>query len=816
MKRRSARIADRVQASGGQPGDDDSSDESSENNDEGGDDGGYEGDDTDPPASPRRNKGKQRATRRGPSDDVIAESDELRTMQAKFKSVKDQFDVVKNPALYYADKMRRLMQDSKLLRIVAPYQRAEPAKLLQDFLQNPPLRGSSSWRWAMGEPSHQRADATTLRFVRGTKTSQDFKILRGGIATEIIPKDDPDAEEDIATIGDTTVDLLNRLPVMDFQQGNLDEIFRVVAHAVLDKPLLLPLPYLNNEDVVPIIRYYDPDSGQVVTSRKLRIRYDWFSDISIDDIPDVESSCRWTQAGGYIGAARTIVNQATKADGTLYTPATIPANVLAKFGDNAYKAEKWARFVICHLNGRAVSEHGLADMVHNLEDEHGIPSRRYRGSYGGKQLFGSVVLSDTRAIRYYFNSWPSRDVSGILEEQIIAVVRTLDGILASTPLEVGKNHFIASGDVRVAALYLAEAADIINEQIFDQQFDFAGCSCDGPMSQVKTHYCQCCLRDRLCRTLELVGNARICKRCESKTAETSTSDVVESVMSRSVRKNHRRECQALKKDVEHRNEKKRVDDMLDALKANYREGNRWHDDYTSQEREMAGTTGVRVHRDPFVPSVEAVEPYAMSHDGTMRVHTVENVAMTTSGFNFIKQRQILGFLVELAKFDPSRSHTPAEKEEFRQICDRLYLVNIKTPYTKKARTQGRGLDDLAADQAEWRSGRPAEGERGPWENILHRWAPDSAPQPGACLWDDETCERLGALSDEIQEHYGVRLQKAPDGAPWIAPEGGERCPAGWGWSALSIIMTLREKRMRTVCNRHWLSKLTGSSQIVIC
>jgi len=73
-----------------------------------------------------------------------------------------------------------------------------------------------------------------------------------------------------------------------------------------------------------------------------------------------------------------------------------------------------------------------------------------------------------------------------------------------------------------------------------------------------------------------------------------------------------------------------------------------------------------------------------------------------NGDNFTKQGQVAGFLVEVAKYLSLPSHSAQEKLDFLNVCHDLYIVRCKTPFTKKARHEGRGLDDIDADQAEWR------------------------------------------------------------------------------------------------------------------
>jgi hypothetical protein len=82
-----------------------------------------------------------------------------------------------------------------------------------------------------------------------------------------------------------------------------------------------------------------------------------------------------------------------------------------------------------------------------------------------------------------------------------------------------------------------------------------------------------------------------------------------------------------------------------------------------------------------------------------------------------------------------------QKQDFEKICNDLYIVTSKTPFTKKAFLQGRDPDDLKADQAEWRAGIPVSGEDGPWNSLLWRLLPHERASYSSD-WDDETIKRL--------------------------------------------------------------------------
>ncbi|KAG9963873.1 hypothetical protein KCU61_g3425, partial [Aureobasidium melanogenum] len=732
---------------------------------------------------------------------IVQDGRDLRTMNHEFERVKDEFDISQDPSLIYADKLRLFLEDSKLLRAVAPYKRAEPAKLLEDFLQQPVVPAEKSWRWRIRKASDQAS------IKNGWGVSFHYGTRRGGfnvgatIPYAIIPEDEPNAEDDIQELGDTVLDMIRRLPYPRFDSFFLEGLIRVAAHVVHHAPKLLHLPFWQNGRMLATVRHVLPADGKVVTS-DIQLTPSRVANIKLDDIPDVENKCTWRIMSNRAGEH---VEREARDDGSMYTPSAIPDDARDEYGtENIQKLEKFMRFAAYELTDRIVDSNGMKEMWHTLLSNTGIHVRQPRGIYGGSSLFYSTVYPAQRLVLYFFGTRPRQDISAGGDPGTIGGVRTLDGVLASIPLEVGKNHFLTSGDPRIASLYLAQAADMVNWQDMEQQRESASYFCDNHMAMTVTHYCQACLGERVCNSLVSYKNARVCKGCKVRRDGTGSSDTTEKIMTASVTINHELECRALGKDPHSDDEQRRLADMLETVLKNCRTNNRWCDQYTSQERELSGVSDVRVHRDPFLCSIDAVEPYGLSHDETMRVHTANNVAMTTSGYNYIKQRQLVGFLVELSKYESLSTHPPAVKQAFLDICRGLYLVRLKMPYTKKARTQGKGLSDLRADQAEWRSGRPVEDEDGPWKNLAWRWSLEGSNST-VCYWDDETVERLSKLSDEIQANFGVQLQKADDGAPWIADKDGEQMPPDWGWAAWSQIMTQRHKRMRIVCNRHWLT-----------
>jgi hypothetical protein len=791
--------------------------------DEAEDDGSGAHDDSDDEDAPPRTRnrrsrkggakeGASTTTRqRVPAVSLVGPGRNATSIQSHFQTVKTRFDVKHNPALVHADRTRRLLQDVELLRIVAPHEHEGPGRLLQDYLQDPPLATAKNWTWRMPGPVIQAQAKYGWNIIFQYKPPVGTSVyINGQIPYTSIPEDNEEAaagEGDIEIVALQATEILKRLPYTQYHRGFIDTVLRVVTRAALNRQPRMRLPFIERQYVVSIIRTINPSDGRIV-EKHYNVNPDWFVSKNIEDLPEVDPSITW-----YSGKSKTALDPVTMPDGTIRTPTAISDNDARKLGPNIYKAEKWARFLTATITDRVLSGDGQRLMTQDLEEQHGLKNERRSGIYGGNQLFYSLVSAEKRLVWYGFGSRVARNLPKLSLKPSLASVRTLDGVLASIPLEVGKKYFISTGDPRVAALYLAEAADVINEQSTEPQCDYAGCCCTTLQAQTTTHYCSKCLHERYCHTLLFKGNARICRLCRERDNDNDSSDVVEAVMKRSLDRNHVAECRILGKDPDSSNERKRHSEMLEKLKKNLGDNNTWRDDYNGQHRELSGLSGVRVHRDPFIPSVDAAEPYGQSHDKTVRYHTMENVVLSTSGFNYAKQRQVLGFLIELGRFDPSRLHKPEEKEEFRQMCDQLYLVAVKIPFLKKVRLQGRGLSDLSADQTEWRSGRPCAGDDGPWRDLIKR-STLRPYNPDECLYDDKEIERMSGVIERIEESFDIKLQRADDDAPWIAPEGGEPCPKDWGWGPFSQMMWERERRMVTVCNRYWTCKFALPSHFV--
>jgi hypothetical protein len=775
---------------------------------------------------PSKGKGKAKAT--SPLSRLPVDSDvtpavlrselgpdrTLEQMQADFLQVKDDFNVTSNPHLYYADKLREFLANTEILRKVTPTRPAEQAKALSTIFDLPVLPGVNDGL-RPGRKITKTNEARRILIYKSTST------ITAQVSFILIPEDEPDGDAKFMALINRALQVLRRFPFTTVIMATLNVIMRCIYHTEFDAPKIIFLPSVENKEhdlayMRVMVRCVDPHTGDIVSHAFRQSSYDW-DDVKYEDIPVVDHLCRYVS-----GAHEVEVAQASRdfddVTSLPRTPTVLTAGDVAKYGQNMVKLEKFLRYASFELSDMLVTEEGLMTMFENLLYEVGFPTtggREKLGAYGGHTLCKARTDKRRRRVEYYFSAAVKNDLGGLPSKKYrqIAAVRTLSGMLVSIPLDVGLKHFHRTGDPRVAGLYLAEAADEVNSELLTGQEDSFACGCDEAMSQALIHHCNSCQLPRVCSSLVAHGAARICKRCKRKLASGARDDTVQVVMEHSLSRNHRGECKVLGKDPDSTDEKIRFDRMCLRVIDNYLEDTKWSDDYAAEiPREMAGIADVRAFRDPFVCSVDAIEPYGLSHDETLRIHTALNIAMTTSGYNYMKQRQLIGYLVELAKYDCSVSHSQLEKDEFERICNDLYIVAAKIPYTKKARAHGTDLNDLQADQAEWRAGVPVQGEAGPWDQTLWRWL----PEPTSNKWDSETIKRLSHIVDQIEAKYNVRLQRAADGAPWPYKEGSsiQNMPQGWSWACWGSMMSFRLRRMRTKCNRHGASKYSSVARII--
>ena len=711
------------------------------------------------------------------------------------------FDVANKPYLVYCNRLRYYLEDASLLQYREPYKHAEQGELLTSLLRLPVLPRAPRWnvKLAVGQKQSKSVHGWVLEFLQ-VGLNRAGNLMLPTIPYAIVPRDDPSAEASCAAIMGQVIDIIRRFEYHTLDVPTINSIIRVVGHTLFSKPHLVMQPgwAASQNRMMVAIRHTDPDT-RTLASRQINLSPSGFEGVDIDDIPDVERLCRFAT-----GNSRTEVPQRL-IDGVMRTPSVFSTAQVSILGQNVLKLEKFLRYASHELTDMLASPETIDEMLKEMLHDLGAVLYKRKGIYGGNDLMCPDIDTANRCVRFRFGKTLQRDILGFNTKTQLAMVRTANGVLAAVPLDVGLSHFRGSKDPLNAALYLAEASDLVNAQVITHQAGNFSCGCDDQMCSEITHHCQSCLRERLCKKLGTFLQARVCKRCLRKLQSLDPTAAVRQIFDKSLKYNHTKECHAYGHDEKSAAEVKRLADMIDHFKDSFGE-NSYGDDYSTRQRDVNGITDIRVHRDPFLCSVDASEPYGGSHDKTLRVHTRDNVAITTSGFNYIKQRQLIAFLVELGLYDPSILHSMEEKRGFEHICDELYCVAAKTPFTKKARIHGKGVKDLPADQAEWRSGKPID-EEGPWNPTLWRWAINGVPEWYSGEWDDETIRRLKKLSDQIQRRFGVKLQTASDGAPWISEEGGSPCPADWSWRCWSIALGQRHTRMRIICNRHGISKL---------
>jgi hypothetical protein len=138
--------------------------------------------------------------------------------------------------------------------------------------------------------------------------------------------------------------------------------------------------------------------------------------------------------------------------------------------------------------------------------------------------------------------------------------------------------------------------------------------------------------------------------------------------------------------------------------------------------------------------------------------------MTTSGFNYMKARHLVDCLL---KFSPTRNLP------LRLLEGEISWTSVSSSIMSLVRIQSsrrpacKAVEPRTYHQAEWRTGRPSS-EIGLWDDLLRRWRYQIGVERVGYLCDGEIFELICGLGFEIQDCFGFKLQKAEDGAPWIA------------------------------------------------
>jgi hypothetical protein len=82
---------------------------------------------------------------------------------------------------------------------------------------------------------------------------------------------------------------------------------------------------------------------------------------------------------------------------------------------------------------------------------------------------------------------------------------------------------------------------------------------------------------------------------------------------------------------------RRFDDIVSMFSEFYVKNDSYLDDYSCMTRHVTVSKGFLMRgMDSYLFYIYATKPYGMSHDGTIRVHTKDNVAMSTAAYNYSK------------------------------------------------------------------------------------------------------------------------------------------------------------------------------------
>ncbi|KAJ3959981.1 hypothetical protein N0V92_003374 [Colletotrichum tropicale] len=505
---------------------------------------------------------------------------------------------------------------------------------------------------------------------------------------------------------------------------------------------------------------------------------------------------------------------------------------------NLAKAEKIARLhsAFVTVQGCIFDKTEGRQMWHNTVEKYGGKVKRHdtagTGLFAGSFLYQvQTHATQTSQVR------ASRKVENALKE--IDSTYRLPGITIVSPhrawvLPVEQaliDTWILEGDLRTAWTRAAEVADEVNLSIRDGDKPPSMCSCSDEDRLSITHPCAQCGRPILCKDLQASQHDghRVCNTCELKRVHRySGAGTVLPFLVRVARDTldaDRKRGDAISDEefyqtmdgirvflLENLPSAAEVDD------AEMPPGVTWKDRYSGKLYSMPNERSYSSRSVPDKPSLDATFPMWPTSYG-YRLHTPENLSITSQAINFAKHIHVPALLHHLSWFTERRDKIIAEAEEqLHAPKTRARLAELETKMMKFCRRL-RGVRLLFAWKAKTRMNSKISRKE-----FLHNLnlgiAGKVPPSAQAALdktdqkyvhlspsgrivsglrWPEKELARIRALAEEITAFFGVTLP-SKGGCPFFGHA--SAMPSNWGWSAAFALMAERHTRMTYYCNKH--------------
>ncbi|THY94189.1 hypothetical protein D6C92_05000 [Aureobasidium pullulans] len=515
--------------------------------------------------------------------------------------------------------------------------------------------------------------------------------------------------------------------------------------------------------------------------------------------------------------------------GTSATHSDVPGAVKPKKLSKGWTVKKWAaarKFMLFF----ASATHGLLlsgkqmDQLWNFHQENVFGSKKStRGTpghlYGRRRLLCAYLRPDHRDYRVVPSDSVLTDL-GFQKSDVSSFFMSVKSTLALRvvlALDIGYKTYSLKADPRYTILAVAEAIDMINQEIAEGVPPTAGCVCTKAQCKFEFHPCAVCLDPALCSTLTYNSDGvRVCPGCIGTTKD--VDKFAKAIIRERLRWLVRHE--AMQSGRDHKNEaherlKTKCIDELCATLPNQSNGPAYCDAFADNEvvmipEEMA-TTGRRMHPDSISIDAKLLRVHAKGI-GLMG-HAPGNVHITRASINRAKFVWPPGVLALLTRWIKDAEGRQAYAHEFMHQMADMHLLTCKTPfYAAIKNTEKVERSKLQRQRAEIVAGRPTPNEHGPWEQKSQQWIeakvhPVTVGDEDSFTWEKEPRNGLLNIAAQYEQDLGVKLQYSSDGCPNIGYDTSTKdnpnglMEEGLNWNSMAVFCRERRERMRLKCNR---------------
>jgi hypothetical protein len=391
--------------------------------------------------------------------------------------------------------------------------------------------------------------------------------------------------------------------------------------------------------------------------------------------------------------------------------------------------------------------------------------------------------------------------------------------------DVAYKEYSLNPDTRFMSLGMGQATDHTNMDIAEGVPPDTTDECTPAQSLKEFHPCAQCLDPAKCASLKFnEEGVRVCPECFDEPVAQDrvvASDVVKTSLSR----NFRREMNATGRDANAPEQQQLFDkglaELVATLPKDQSKGAVYADEYGKEEADGSKevfkipieivTKQARAQH-PQMLTVDAVKSRVATPSSGPVAHAPGNMVITPEVKNKVKYIHCAGVLQLLAMW---LSMDSAERKnyvhDFINALDAMHVTRCKIPfYTATKGTEVVAAERLEREFAEALSGKPIEGERGPWDANAERWVCGVVPPLSAgYIYSEETRRLILKITRQYEEKFNVKLQRGPGGVPNIAfdmstptdPKAGML--KGYTWNGVAVFCKERHDRTRTKCNKRF-------------